>query len=109
MQDDADDGEADIAAALLGIELREKPPKPTGFMVWAENWPTVEAWMALQTQWHRTGMDGSRTGLIYQAIPTVLELLDITDRRDTFHRLQAMEYAALDALAEQAKKAPPVT
>lgn len=64
--------------------------------------------MALQTQWHRGGMDGVRTGLIYTAIPMVLDMLGITERRDVFHRLQAMEYAALEAMAERARKEAPV-
>jgi hypothetical protein len=70
------------------------------FEVESENWPTVVAFMAAQTQW-RTGPDGRRIGLDYVAVDVLLRRRGIEDERGSiFAGMQVMEFAALEAMAE---------
>lgn len=69
--------------------------------VWPENWPVVELFARLGTQWN-IGMSGP-TGLRYEAIYPLLDRLLPADDdwQQAFSDLQAMERAALDALREK--------
>lgn len=61
----------------------------------AENWPIVELFLALQTQWR---LDyGRATGLDYQAVETVMRLHSIkrAHRAERFTGIRIMELAAL--------------
>jgi hypothetical protein len=73
---------------------------PDEFEVWPENWPIVQAFLALSTQWNRAGMDGARCGLKYEAFPTVYEGLGIKKKKrpEVFRGLQTMEHAALQEM-----------
>lgn len=64
----------------------------------------MQAFLAMSTQWHRAGMDAVRVGLYYPSLPSVYEGLDVhrKDRPSVFRGLQAMEGAALKAIAEMA-------
>jgi hypothetical protein len=95
--------DADETAAFFGLIRKEKEQRPAVYAVWPENWEAVELFLAMQSQWRHAGMSGVRVGLEYSALPAVFDLLQITDRRDAFARLQVMEYAALEALAEDSK------
>ena len=64
---------------------------------------TVRLFLALQTQWHRAGLAGVATGLIYGSIETAARLLDIVMTPQRFLDLQLIEHGALDRLARQAK------
>lgn len=87
---------------------RPKPEVAAGFTaedyetgpieVWPENLPTVNAFIALGTQW-RSGMTGP-TGLDYSAIPVVLRLTAVPRSAwgEMFHDLRLMEEAALRAM-----------
>ena len=72
--------------------------------VWPENWPALELFSALGTQW-RVGMAGA-TGLDYTAIMAVMDLQNTApeDRRGLFDDVRVMERAALQMMAEQAKR-----
>nr|WP_255773277.1 DUF1799 domain-containing protein [Halorhodospira sp. 9622] len=67
--------------------------------VWPENWAAFETFYRCQTQW-RVGMSG-RTGLDYTAVRVVLDLFSEEDQRESFDRLQVMEFAALEAMGER--------
>lgn len=62
---------------------------------WPENWQALQVFSALQTQWN-VGMNGA-IGLRYEALPVVLNLLEIqeTDRAGIFNSLRIMESEAL--------------
>ena len=84
-----DETEADAAA--LGIVMPEQPPED--FEVLEENWPVVEMFLRLQTQW-RTTMSGL-LGLDYGAVAWLLRLYEVEDPRALLEDLQVMEAAAL--------------
>ncbi len=84
-----DETEADAAA--LGIVMPEQPPED--FEVLEENWPAVEMFLRLQTQW-RTTMSGL-LGLDYGAVAWLLRLYEVEDPRALLEDLQVMEAAAL--------------
>ena len=87
-----DDSQADAAA--FGIALPEQPPE--NFEVWEENWPVVEMFLRVQTQW-RTTMSGV-LGLDYGAVAWLLKLYAVEDPRALLEDLQIMEAAAMMAL-----------
>ena len=58
-----------------------------------ENWPVVEMFLRLQTQW-RTSMSGV-LGLDYVAVEWMLRLYGVEDQRSMLEDLQVMEGAAL--------------
>jgi hypothetical protein len=63
------------------------------FEVDTPEWPTVCAWLRVQTQW-RTSF-GGLVGLDY---PAVLAVLRVDPDSEIFDGLQVMEFAALQAL-----------
>jgi hypothetical protein len=52
-------------------------PKDEGFVVWPENWPVVEAFAVVQTQWSHS-MSGP-AGLDYTRVETGLRLAGVSD------------------------------
>jgi len=83
--------ETEAVAAIFGFVLPERPPDH--FEVFEENWPVVEMFLRLQTQW-RTTMNGV-LGLDYQAVAWLLRLYEVEDPRALLEDLQVMEAAAL--------------
>jgi hypothetical protein len=71
--------------------MPEQPPED--FEVFEENWPAVEMFLRLQTQW-RTTMSGL-LGLDYGAVAWLLRLYEVEDPRALLEDLQVMEAAAL--------------
>lgn len=71
--------------------------------VWPENWPAVELFAALQTQW-TVAPSGRLVGLRYESLPVVCRALRIRRRkqRRLFCDLQVMESAVLEALGADA-------
>lgn len=74
--------------------------KPEHFEVFEENWPAVEMFLRVQTQW-RTGMNGP-VGLDYMAVAWVLRLTaEEATHRALLEDLQIMESAVLAYIAKQ--------
>jgi hypothetical protein len=68
--------------------------------VWDDNWPALEMFLRLQTQW-RVGMNGL-IGLDYGAAAWVLSLYSAPDQhRELLEALQVMEAAVLSIIATQ--------
>jgi len=63
------------------------------FEVWEENWPVVEMFLRVQTQW-RTTMNGV-LGLDYGALAWLFMMYEVKDQRQLLEDLQVMEAAAL--------------
>jgi ABC-type thiamine transport system substrate-binding protein len=78
-------------AAALGIVMPEQPPED--FEVWEENWPVVEMFLRVQTQW-RTTMSGV-LGLDYGAVAWLFKMYAVEDPRALLEDLQIMEAAAM--------------
>lgn len=64
------------------------------FPVYSENWPVVDLFLRVQTQWARGPM-GHRIGLNYQGVDIVAEKLSISLDGARFRDLQIMELAML--------------
>jgi len=70
------------------------PEQPSeNFEVWEENWPVVEMFMRVQTQW-RTTMNGV-LGLDYAAVAWLFMMYEVQDQRALLEDLQIMEAAAM--------------
>ena len=84
-----------MLAALGASAPASTPDAAVVIPVLAVNWLTVQCWLSLQTQW-RVGMAGP-TGLAYEAVPVVLELMGVPKRKrpDIFAGLREMEDEAL--------------
>lgn len=67
--------------------------------VWEENWPAVEMFLRVQTQW-RTTMNGL-LGLDYGAVAWILRLYEVEDPRALLEDLQVMEAAAMAAINDR--------
>lgn len=71
-------------------------------LVWPENATIVEVFQAVgETQWAR-GPDGRPVGLRYEALPVVMDFLDVPagERREVFEGVRVMEAAGLAAMRE---------
>ena len=64
--------------------------------VWEENWPVLEMFLRVQTQW-RTTMNGV-LGLDYGAVAWLFRLYEVEDPRALLEDLQVMEGAAMMVL-----------
>jgi hypothetical protein len=87
---------------VIGLTVEEASGPPVD--VWECNWPAVQVFLALDTQW-RVGMAGP-TGLDYGAITTVLRLKAIPRARwpDLFEDIRTMEDAALGQMVKEMKR-----
>ena len=84
----------------MGIELPELPPVPDeDFGILPENWPVVEMFLRVQTQW-RTTMSGV-IGMDYAALAWVFKLYGVDDPRSLLEGLQIMEAAAMSVINKQ--------
>lgn len=76
-----------------------EPDFATPLAVWPENWPVLQLFLRLQTQWRFTP-NGALQGLRYDAAAQVMRLLKLRKQRRLFEHLQEMEQAALEAWDE---------
>lgn len=75
--------------------------------VWAENWPTVEAFLAVSSQWRVVSIGGGMApampvyiGLDYAAARAGLDAAGITVTPELWSGVRVMEAAACSALNE---------
>lgn len=87
--------------SLRAFGISAEPPPPDVFEVWFDNWSTVVAFHAMNTQW-QVGFGGP-VGLRYEALPVVLELQGIprSEWRDVFDGVRVMESEALAVFRER--------
>lgn len=76
----------------------EKAQADEDFEVFEDNWPTIEMWLRLQTQW-RTSF-GGLIGLDYVAARFLFEIYEIEDRKSMMDGIIIMERAALKIISE---------
>jgi hypothetical protein len=71
------------------------------FEVWPENWPVVDLFLALGSQWRFAGMESQRVGIDYGAVPATMDLLGVpaSKRQLWFAWIRQMERAALEVFA----------
>lgn len=81
---------------MYGLTLEEASGEPVG--VWPDNWPAVNAFISMSTQW-RAGMAGA-TGLDYNALPAVLRMTQIPRRQwpEIFQSIRILEDAAMETM-----------
>lgn len=72
-------------------------PAGGAFRVLPCNWPAVEVFLAMETQWD-VMPPGVPVRLVYEALPAVLDIMGVKKRarRDIFRRLKVIEAAVLD-------------
>lgn len=68
-------------------------PRSDDFEVWEENWPVLEMFLRVQTQW-RTTMSGV-LGLDYGAVAWLFMMYEVKDPRALLEDLQVMEAAVM--------------
>lgn len=94
----------DVEAVRAQVMAEAPPEAPEAFGVYADNLPTVSAFLALRTQWNYAGMVGQRTGFNYAGVSAWLQAhIKPRRRRALFNDLQVMEHAVLQADHEQRK------
>lgn len=73
--------------------------------VWPENWAAWCLFAELDTQWHRAGMNGARTGLMYAVLWERLDRLQLTpaDWLQLYDDVRVLEQAALVAISKHQK------
>ena len=76
--------------------------RPDVFEVLPENWPTIELFLAVCTQWRFGGM-GGLLGLDYPAVDVAVRYLELTVGPDSFAGLQVMEQTVVSELSNDAK------
>jgi hypothetical protein len=76
-------------------------PQDLDLEVLPENWPTIQMFLRVQTQW-RTAMNGL-VGLDYGAVEWLFRLYAVDDPRALLEGLQVMEAAAIVKLNDQGK------
>jgi hypothetical protein len=77
-------------------------PEEKDFLVWPENWPAMQAFFTVQTQWSRGGM-GDLAGLDYTRVRDGLGMAGIDVTPEIFQKLRIFESAVLEALAKKEK------
>lgn len=83
----------EVIQELLDLE------KGAVFEVWEENWPSVEVFLSVQTQWRATY--GTFYGLDYNSLFCVMDLYETKDRKRIFEDVQLIERTALEVLNEE--------
>lgn len=83
---------------MLGIQLPDMDEDDGDFYVHPDNWPIVETFCRLSTQW-RVGPMGGVIGLDYLGVKTVMDLTQPADQHKImFESIQIMERVALEVL-----------
>ena len=95
MKDDTPDD-----AAVLGVILPEDTASSGDFEVWPENWPVLQMWCRVQTQW-RASMSGA-LGLDYSVLPWLFKMYEVEDPRTLLEDLQVMEGTVLGLMNKEA-------
>ena len=82
---------------MMNVMIEQQ--EPSEFAVLAENWDTVRAFCAIQTQW-RYGPHGGLLGLDYSAVAVALRALGI-QIKTVFAGIQTMEHTMLTEAANE--------
>ncbi len=85
---------------VLAAMARGASPEPP-LEILPDNWPAVEVFVAMGTQWRRAGMAGLVTGLDYAALPAVCGALGHDLDAELLTRLRVIEGQAIAAMAER--------
>lgn len=86
------------------IAEHERRAEGEAYEVWPENWGVFSLFLALGTQWRLAGMDGTRVGIDYAAVPVVMDLQSVPAkrRRRWFEWIRLMEREALEVFRQRA-------
>lgn len=90
-------GGADVAE-----QIRASRPPPAAFEVHEDNWPVVEVFTAMDTQWRYAY--GHPTGLDYGVLEKVASYLGREDGPELFQGLRVMEAEALRIWGEERRR-----
>lgn len=85
--------EARENARAMGIILEMPEEEP--YEVWPECADSLEVFLACDTQWMVNEWSGTAVGIRYEALPAVMDMLDVEDRRQVFADVRVCEAEAL--------------
>lgn len=89
-----------MAAFGAPVEIIETvESQKTDFEVFEDNWPAVEMFIRLQTQWQV--IPGGWVGLNYQSLEFLLKIHKLANKAEIVESIQIMEAAALQILNER--------
>lgn len=77
--------------------------KEVNFEIWKENWPALEMFLRMNTQWNISGM-GAVLGLNYVALEVMFRVFKVKDRKKLLEEIQLIERGAMDVIRESQKK-----
>jgi hypothetical protein len=78
----------------------EQADEAVAVQVWPENWPVLELFLAVASQWRHAPFGGP-VGLHYTAVDVVIRHLQLDVTPEQWGGLQVMEAAAFDALTKK--------
>ena len=87
---------------MLGIVIPEPEPEKD-FFVFEENWPAIDLFLKVQTQWRIGGL-GNLSGLCYADVLTIGRLYEIPNLVEVFEDLQVLEVTVMSLLNKEDKK-----
>jgi hypothetical protein len=87
-------------AQIAEMLAEDEDEADRAFEVWPENWPALDLFLALGTQW-RIGPLGGALGLDYQGVHAAMRMMKVKDRAVMFDDLHVMERAALKVWNEK--------
>ena len=85
------------------IDKQRAKSDPEAFEVWEENWPAIEMFLRIQTQWVFAGM-GSIVGLNYQSLEFLFRIYEVKNPVELLEEIQEIERGVLDVLKREAEE-----
>ena len=92
-----DELEANNAPPEVIAIYEKQQRKNTNFEVWPENWPTIEFWLEVSTQW-KMGALGGYIGLDYVSIDIDIRRSELKVTKEQWCGMKVMESAAIRIL-----------
>lgn len=77
--------------------MKQASEKTDVMEIFDENWPAIEIFLKLTTQWEIAAM-GAYTGLRYSSLEFLFKIYRIKNKVLEFERIRTMELAALELL-----------
>lgn len=84
-------------------EAKAESDRARLFEVWEENWPVLQMFLRIQTQWNVHPM-GGYVGMNYQSAEFAFKIYNVKNRREMLEGLQTIEFEVLKVVDETKSK-----